>query len=468
MTKYIIFTAVPAQTLLNHRNVFLKLDGVDTAAQVTLNRKTLGATDNMFITYMFNATQALQSPSGQNQDTFPIELFFMSPVLYAQQQASLPTVRSRTDPGPYPAPPACPPAEQHGECHVNYIRKEQCSFAWDWGPAFPTVGLWRSASLHAFDVSRVDYVRVNSRPANAGQYEGDWIVKAFAGLQLGCDARSALVEQKASLVLRATIRFDGAEVARSQLPIDAEKLRDECLGEAEFEFLDSTIRKPRLWWPNGYGEQPLYELEVSAHVCYKPSEEKDCELHDVKLVRFGLREISLVQKPLSNSDSDSNSNFDLDLNGASDNALKRSPDDRRDVHFMDAPSGPGAGSGAQAQSSDAGLSFYFVVNGVAIYAKGSNWIPPSVHPSSSGMGFVFPGFGTFPDFGVVQMRSLLENAAVAHMNMLRSWGGGIYESDAFYEAADEFGVLCSVHVRPLSVRRTAALRERVQHILRIT
>ena len=102
--KIYIVAAVPTQTLLTHRNVFLKLDGVDTVADVTLNMKTLGSTDNMFITYMFNASQALPSSSGNEQDTFPIELFFMSPVLYAKQQASLPTLqidyRSGTLSGP--------------------------------------------------------------------------------------------------------------------------------------------------------------------------------------------------------------------------------------------------------------------------------------------------------------------------------------------------------------------------------
>jgi beta-mannosidase len=43
---------------------------------------------------------------------------------------------------PYIVPPSCPPAEYHPECHANFIRKAQCSFSWDWGPAFPTQGIW--------------------------------------------------------------------------------------------------------------------------------------------------------------------------------------------------------------------------------------------------------------------------------------------------------------------------------------
>ena len=43
---------------------------------------------------------------------------------------------------PYTVPPDCPPALQDGECHVNFIRKQASSFSWDWGPSFPTQGIW--------------------------------------------------------------------------------------------------------------------------------------------------------------------------------------------------------------------------------------------------------------------------------------------------------------------------------------
>lgn len=62
-----------------------------------------------------------------------LDVFFKSPVSYAESQAYL---------YPYSVPPACPPPEQKGECFFNFIRKQACSFSWDWGPAFPTVGIW--------------------------------------------------------------------------------------------------------------------------------------------------------------------------------------------------------------------------------------------------------------------------------------------------------------------------------------
>lgn len=42
----------------------------------------------------------------------------------------------------YTVPPTCVPKNYNGECHVNHVRKMQASFGWDWGPAFPSAGIW--------------------------------------------------------------------------------------------------------------------------------------------------------------------------------------------------------------------------------------------------------------------------------------------------------------------------------------
>ena len=72
-----------------------------------------------------------------------------------------------------------------------------------------------------------------------------------------------------------------------------------------------------------------------------------------------------------------------------------------------------------------GLTFYFKVNGLPFYAKGTNWIPANVLTED-----------LTPDY----IRGLLLSAQTANMNMMRVWGGGIYESDLFYELADEMGI----------------------------
>jgi beta-mannosidase len=72
-----------------------------------------------------------------------------------------------------------------------------------------------------------------------------------------------------------------------------------------------------------------------------------------------------------------------------------------------------------------GESFQFVVNGVPFFAKGANWIPADTFVTS-----ITPEHYT----------RLLQDAAAANMNMLRVWGGGIYEADIFYDLCDELGI----------------------------
>ena len=79
------------------------------------------------------------------------------------------------------------------------------------------------------------------------------------------------------------------------------------------------------------------------------------------------------------------------------------------------------------QDADAvGSSFYFKVNGKPIFAKGANFIPTNSFPEQT----------TREDY-----RSMLEDIATANVNMLRIWGGGIYEQDYFYELCDSLGIM---------------------------
>ena len=70
--------------------------------------------------------------------------------------------------------------------------------------------------------------------------------------------------------------------------------------------------------------------------------------------------------------------------------------------------------------------FRFVLNGVPIFAKGANWVPASSY------------VGAVPDG---RCRDLLERAVSANMNIIRVWGGGIYEPDCFYDECDRLGLL---------------------------
>ena len=77
-----------------------------------------------------------------------------------------------------------------------------------------------------------------------------------------------------------------------------------------------------------------------------------------------------------------------------------------------------------------GESFAFKVNGKTCFMRGADWIPASS----------YPGTLNTPEGSDVYYR-LLHDAAEVNMNMIRVWGGGIYENDAFYNYCDELGLL---------------------------
>jgi beta-mannosidase len=78
------------------------------------------------------------------------------------------------------------------------------------------------------------------------------------------------------------------------------------------------------------------------------------------------------------------------------------------------------------QADESGKSFTFVVNGMPVFAKGGNWIPADSFPTRITRD---------------KYRQLLESVRESNMNMLRVWGGGIYEPDVFYDLCDEMGIL---------------------------
>ncbi len=73
-----------------------------------------------------------------------------------------------------------------------------------------------------------------------------------------------------------------------------------------------------------------------------------------------------------------------------------------------------------------GSAFTFVVNDRPLFVRGVNWIPDDPFPSR---------------VTAERYHQRIRQAVDANVSMLRVWGGGIYEDDAFYDACDELGVL---------------------------
>lgn len=89
----------------------------------------------MFVRYRFDVKNILRE--GLNH----LEVLLAAPAEAAKLRANANNF----------TPPECPPNVYHGECHMNFLRKMQASFSWDWGPAVPSMGIWKSVILELYD-----------------------------------------------------------------------------------------------------------------------------------------------------------------------------------------------------------------------------------------------------------------------------------------------------------------------------
>jgi hypothetical protein len=95
----------------------LYFDQIDTVANITLNGCFIGQTSSMFIPYTFDVMRSCIHSDNQ------LRIDFQSPITYALNQAEKYN---------YTLLPTCSADIQHEECHIQFIRKEICSFSWDW------------------------------------------------------------------------------------------------------------------------------------------------------------------------------------------------------------------------------------------------------------------------------------------------------------------------------------------------
>jgi beta-mannosidase len=255
--------------LLRQSHIYLVCDGLDTLAAVSLNGRMLGRAANMFRCYRWDVTSLLTAEGNE------LRIDFESAVRYAARKQA-----ERSLPGGSQAIPG-----------NTYVRKAPCHFGWDWGPQLPPVGIWKDIRLEAFDSARLSNVHLRQFHAR---------IEARLEIENWTEGLSAL------LIVTAP---DGAV----QTAISA-------LQSAEESDLALDIVNPQLWWPNGWGDQPLYSVRVQLRQAGKVLDEKTYSI--------GLRTIELQQRP-----------------------------------------------------DEWGRSFTFVVNGRPLFAKGSNWIPADSFPT---------------------------------------------------------------------------------------
>ena len=220
---------------LRYGQADLVFDGLDTLAAVELNGQTVARTDNMHRTWRIPVKEALRH--GENRLRVSFE-----PALDWVEKAARENPDVSYDGG----------SELKG---TGFLRKAHYMFGWDWGPRLPDAGIWRRVRVECYD-HRLEEVRVHQE---------------HAAEQVKLEIRAAT---GAGLVRLELADPEGQVIA----------VREGKPGQT----VTLAVDRPRLWWPNGLGDQPLYTLTVSAL--------QDGRTADEKTMRIGLRTMTVLRE----------------------------------------------------------------------------------------------------------------------------------------------------------------------------
>jgi beta-mannosidase len=263
----------PPTTQHPRTRIALVFEGLDTFATVKLNGIVILSSDNMFISHHVDVTS--QIPSNL-QATNTLQIDFESALVRGRD-----IMKERPE-----------HAFNHRQGGVERIgvRKAQYHWGWDWGPKYMTAGPWRPVRLETY-CSRIEDLSIQYNMAeNFARCEGVISVRV-----------DGFGKQQVRLILRDS---------REQLMFQTDsEVSANGLVQKPFSF-----QNPELWYPHGYGSQPLYTLACELVV--------GGNMVQTLTKKIGLRIAELIQEPDS-----------------------------------------------------FGKSFYLRINGIDVFAGGSCWIP---------------------------------------------------------------------------------------------
>jgi beta-mannosidase len=253
--------------ILANERLELVADGLDTLCEVSVNGALAGKTDNINRVWRLDVKALCRE--GKNE----VRLHFKNPYPVIEERQSVEKLPFMSMPIP----------------GVGHIRKTPSHFGWDWGPKLPPAGVTRSIGLEAY-TAKIEDLQIKQLHKNGA-------VTLMVAVELSGIPAGAAASVKLTL-----IDSDGKKT-------DFDAKVESTTAKAELD-----VKNPQLWWCNGLGAQPLYQINISAAV--------DGEEIDSAHRQIGLRTIEL--------------------------------DTGKDEH---------------------GRQFRFIVNGVPIFAKGADWIP---------------------------------------------------------------------------------------------
>ena len=213
-------------------DIFLCCDGLDTLATIYMNDKLVAKTKNMHRAYRFDVSNLLKVGTNKILIHFdPVDEYIKA------KDKEYKLIGGSID-----------PLKAFG-----HIRKAHSMLGWDWGPKLPDIGIWKNIYLLEKNSSEIIDLDVKTR----------------------LDGKKAFV--------KVNVALDGNAQIKVEL-IAPDGSKKTVLANQEFE-----VENPKLWWPNGLGEHPLYTINVFAI--------ENGAVVDSKTKKIGLREIKLVREP---------------------------------------------------------------------------------------------------------------------------------------------------------------------------
>lgn len=266
--------------LLSHRHIDLVCEGIDTVGEIFLNGRSAAFVNNMHRTWRIPARGLLHT--GVN--TIRVEL--RSPIRASKE------IQAGAD-----------PAKRHNAITTGalpcsqYLRKAHCMSGWDWGPKLPDMGIWRPVYIEAYDDCKIEDIKIRQdHICSGGQTQSVSVTVSFCAKiprsRKGLLSASFSLSDPDGNVTNESVaeafNTDSATVISSEVKTDGDlqQIIDTVRFSAKFD-----CAQPRLWWPSGYGEQPLYKLDI--HLSGKASSDTDIREEDCASRRIGLRTLTV-------------------------------------------------------------------------------------------------------------------------------------------------------------------------------
>ena len=263
--------------IINKKNKILHFEGLDTFCEVFLNGNQILQSNNMFHPWEIDVSDLV------NLEENELLIRFKSP----QEM-----MKSKSEESNYQLP-----ADNDKAGGLSpFIRKAPYHFGWDWGPCLVSMGIWKKVELIGYDSFRALLTTINQKSCT------NKIAKLEAEFH---------IESSSKFIGEITIKDEDSSV-QEQFEINLNPGLNILLHSFD-------VSSPKLWWPNGHGEQNLYDFQFSIKI----------DDVTIKLEKqIGIRQISI-----------------------------------------------------NTSKDEEGKKFEINVNGKPIFAKGANWIPADSFPT---------------------------------------------------------------------------------------